>query len=95
MKAALEDDHVGPAGGLLGELDPAFDDFCAAVAKEERVERRRNDGQQLVHQLQHRLVVDDVGLAVDELGGLLLDGLDDARVAWPVLVTPMPQVKSR
>jgi hypothetical protein len=64
VKAALEDDHVRPPGRLAGQLDRRLDRLGPAVAKEETIQLRRRHLAQLADQVEQRLVVDDIHLAV-------------------------------
>ena len=77
----------------LASLTAAFDGLRAAVAEKEAVQPGRDQRQQFLNQLQHGLVVDDVGLAVDQARGLLLDGGDHARVAVAGVGHPDPAGK--
>src|SRR5690606_26264014 len=81
VEGALEHDNVRAPGRLPGQLDRRLDRLRAAVGEEERVKWRGYDGPQLLDEPQHRRVKDDVGLPVQQAGGLLLHGGDDARVA--------------
>ena len=81
-------------GRLPRQLDRAFGRFRAAVGEEEAVDLRRRDLVERVAQFDHGGRDDDVDLPVNQVGDLLLNRGDDARVACPVLVTPMPLVKS-
>ena len=65
---------------MLGQLDRGLQDFGARVGEEKCVQRGRQHLLQGLGQLDQRLVIDDVYLAVQEFGGLVLDGLDHARV---------------
>jgi len=51
----LEDDNVGPPGGVAGQLERAFDGLCARVGKEKGVQRFGHNGQQFLDQLQQGL----------------------------------------
>ena len=73
--------HIAAAGGLARQLDRGLDRLGAAVAEEEAVQRRVDHLAQRADQLEHRPVIDDIGLAVQQQPGLLADGRDDARVA--------------
>jgi len=83
VEGALEDDDARFARGVAGQLDRGFDRFRAAVGEKERIKPCGHDSAQFLGQLQHGLVVEDVGLAVDEPAALLLRGLDHAWVAVP------------
>jgi hypothetical protein len=60
------------------------------VAEKEAVQRRIYDRSQLLHQLQHGFMRDDIGLPVQQQAGLLLNGLHHVRVAVPGVRNPDP-----
>ena len=82
MEGAEEGDHVLPAGVVAGQLQRALDGFGAGVAVVEAMRPRHGcDGGEPLRQRDHALVVEVGAGHVDQLAGLLLDGLDDLRMA--------------
>ena len=82
MERGLERDHRGTTGRDPRDLDGVLDCLCARI--EERRSRRaceRSDGAEALGELDVRLVRHDREVGVDEPRSLLLDRLDDARVA--------------
>jgi hypothetical protein len=92
VEAVAEGDDRRASGRDPRELDGRLDRLRARV-REERLPRpaRQQTGEPLV-QAQACLVVDDVLLAVEEAGGLGLDAATTRGWAWPVFVTPMPEL---
>ena len=91
VEAAVEGNHERPSRGDLGQLDRGFHGLRAGVRQEQPgllVELAGEVARQPLVELQAGLVVDDVLLAVDQLGRLLGDrggdlgmgvaGIDDA-----------------
>ena len=72
---------AGRPVATLASLIAPFGRLGAAVGPEDLVEVRRGRLRQQLGGAQHRRVGEDVRLGVDDAGGLLLDGRDDARVA--------------
>ena len=67
---------------MTGELHGSLDSFRARVPEEESVQAFvRHNGNQLLDELEVRLLECDIDLAVDELAHLFLCGLGDGRVA--------------
>ena len=76
--AKSQDDR--PTGRDPSELDRCLDGLRSAVGEESAPALARHDVRQALVQAEPRLVVDDVLLAVQKLGGLGLDRGDDARM---------------
>ena len=81
VEAALEHDHVGATGGLLGQLDRAFGGLGPGVGEEEGVDAVGRDLGQPRRQRLQQVVAVAVDLGVHEAPGLRGDGGDDLRVA--------------
>src|SRR2546428_35230 len=76
--AKSQDDR--PTARDPSELDRCLDGLRSAVGEESAPALARHDVRQALVQAEPRLVVDDVLLAVQKLGGLGLDRGDDARM---------------
>ena len=83
VERALEDDHIGAAGGGPGQFQSSFHRLGPAVAEKEPIQAGVYDIVQRLDELQHGHVQGDVGLAVQQLAGLLPHRLDHSRVAVP------------
>lgn len=83
MKAALEDNEVGAARGLARQLEGSLYCLGPTVTEEKRIQTLRRHGQQFLNQTDHGLVVDDVGLGVDEFARLLAGGFHHFGRAVP------------
>ena len=81
VEAALKDHDVAPVGGHARQLHCRFHRLGAAVGEEKAVDRGRRHLVQQLHQAQRRWRNDDVHLAEDQVGRLLLDGLHHPRMA--------------
>src|SRR5262245_4632045 len=80
MKPADKTDDIRASRGSPRQLDTCLNSLRAGIGKEKGVERGRHDREQLLHQVQHWLVINDVDLSVDQLADLFLCGGNDARV---------------
>ena len=81
VEGAEEGDDVLAAGVVASQLQRALDGFCAGVAVVEAMRPRHGcDGGQPFRQRDHALVVEVGAGHVDQLGRLLLDGLDYFRM---------------
>jgi len=80
VEAIAEGDDRDAAGADAGQLHRGFDRLGAGVGEEGTPWAARQHARQAVMESQARLVVDDVLLAVQQLAGLLADGLDHARM---------------
>ena len=82
MECACEGDEFIPAGVIAGQLHGGLNRFRARVAE---VDAPRDiagrNRRELLAQLHHVFVVEIRAGHVDQLRGLLLDGLDHFRVA--------------
>ena len=82
VEGAEEADDVLAAGVVAGELHGALDGFGAGVAVVEPVRAGHGrDGGEALGEGGHVFVVEVGAGHVDQLGGLILDGLDDFGVA--------------
>jgi hypothetical protein len=61
-KAKARTDDVLLLGGMAGQLDGGLDGLGTAVGEEEGVESLGHDGLELLHELEHGLVVHNVEL---------------------------------
>ena len=81
MVRALHDNDVLLLGGVTSELHGSLDSFRARVPEEESIQAfMRHDGNELLNELEVRLLESDVDLAVDKLAHLVLCSLGDSRV---------------
>ena len=80
-KAPLKVIDAGTARGVLGQLDGVLDRLGARVGEEDHVEVAGDDLRELLGEVHRRLVVEHVGLRVDDLAALVLGGLDDLGMA--------------
>ncbi len=68
---------------MARQLEGSLDGLGPAVAEEKGVQPLRHHGQQFLHQADHGLVVDNVGLGVDELARLFPGGFHHFGMAMP------------
>jgi len=81
VEGAEEGDDVLAAGVVPGQLQGALNGFCSGVAVVEAMRPRHGcHGGEPLRQRDHAFVVEVGARHVDQLGGLLLDGLDDLRM---------------
>ena len=72
---------IGFASYLARQLYCALNSFCARVAKEEGIYRRRYDLAQFLNELEDRLMNHNIDLGMQYLTGLLLDRFNHTRMA--------------
>ena len=82
VKGTIEGDEPGALGVPAGQLDGRLDGFRAAVAQEDLLGLiARDDGAELLHEFDLRVVTECAAPQVEEIGGLVLDGGDDFGMA--------------
>ncbi|MCG3141989.1 MAG: hypothetical protein HDKAJFGB_03349 [Anaerolineae bacterium] len=97
MKTADERNNVWTSRRSAREFHARFNRFRARIGKEKCIERRGNDGEQLVHQVEHRFVINNVRLSVNQFAhlclrggnhfGMAMSGICDADAAREIEIT--------
>ena len=80
VEAAMEDDDVGPAGGLAAEPKCRLDGLAPGVGEEQAVQPRRQDLAQSLDKREQRTVHDGGVLRMDQRADLSLRRFDHTRV---------------
>jgi hypothetical protein len=81
VEAALEDDDVAATCGATGQFNGRFYRFGTAVGEEEAVDGGRRQFVEFLGEAHGGRGYYDVHLGKDELGGLLLNGVNDMGMA--------------